>query len=134
MPLTFYCGSGSPYTWRVWLALEHKRIPYELKQMSFSEGDQKKPGYLAINPRGRVPAIVDDGFALYESAAILEYLDEKYPGEPRLFPGDAGQRARGAWCARRINISPRQWKSWSTTSRSPRRRNGRKSRSPKRAQ
>ncbi len=93
MPLTFYYGAGSPYTWRVWLALEHKRIPYELKQLSFSEGDQKKPEYLAINPRGRVPAIFDDGFALYESAAILEYLDEKYSAEPRLFPGDARQRA-----------------------------------------
>ena len=93
MALTFHYGSGSPYNWRVWLALEHKRIPYELKMLSFSEGDTKKPEYLAINPRGRVPAIVDDGFALYESAAIVDYLDEKYSGEPRLFPGDIRQRA-----------------------------------------
>ena len=93
MSLTFYYGSGSPYAWRVWLALEHKRIPYELQVLSFSAGDLKKPEYLAVNPRHRVPAIVDDGFALYESAAILEYLDERHGGEPRLFPGDVRQRA-----------------------------------------
>jgi len=51
MPLTFYYGSGSPYSWRVWFALEHKRIPYELKVLSFSAGDLKKPEYAAINPR-----------------------------------------------------------------------------------
>jgi glutathione S-transferase len=92
MALTFYYGSGSPYAWRVWLALEHKHIAYELKTMSFSEGDLRKPEYLAINPRRKVPAIVDEGFALYESVAIVEYLDERYPG-PKLFPGDLRQRA-----------------------------------------
>jgi glutathione S-transferase len=92
MALAFYYGSGSPYAWRVWLALEHKRIAYEQKVMSFSAGDLRKPEYLAINPRHKVPAIVDDGFSLYESAAILEYLDEKYAG-PKLFPGDLRQRA-----------------------------------------
>jgi glutathione S-transferase len=90
--LIFYYGAGSPYAWRVWLALEHKRAPYELKTMSFSAGDLRKPEYLAVNPRQKVPAIVDDGFALYESVAIVEYLDEKYPG-PKVFPGDVRQRA-----------------------------------------
>ena len=92
MALTFYYGSGSPYAWRVWLALEHKHIAYELKTMSFSAGDLRKPEYLAINPRHKVPAIVDEGFAVYESAAIVEYLDEQYPA-PKLFPGDVRQRA-----------------------------------------
>jgi glutathione S-transferase len=92
MALAFYYGSGSPYAWRVWLALEYKRIPYEQKVMSFSAGDLRKPEYLAINPRHKVPAIVDDGFSMYESTAILEYLDEKYPA-PKLFPGDLRQRA-----------------------------------------
>jgi glutathione S-transferase len=91
--LTFYYGSGSPYAWRVWLALEHKGIPYELKTMSFSAGDLKRPVFLAVNPRGRVPAIVDDGFALYESVAINEYLEEQYQSGPALFPGDVRQRA-----------------------------------------
>jgi glutathione S-transferase len=92
MALTFYYGSGSPYAWRVWLGLERKDIAYELKTMSFSAGDLRKPEYLAINPRGKVPVVVDDGFALYESVAILEYLDEQYP-RAKLFPGDVRQRA-----------------------------------------
>ena len=92
MALVFYYGSGSPFAWRVWLGLEHKRIPYEQKTVSFSGGDLRKPEYAAVNPRQKVPAIVDDAFALYESDAILEYLDEKYPA-PKLFPGDTQQRA-----------------------------------------
>lgn len=92
MALTLYYASGSPYAWRVWLALEYKGIPYTLKTLSFDAGDLKKPEYIALNPRQRVPAIVDDGFALYESAAIVEYLEDKWP-EPRLFAADARQRA-----------------------------------------
>jgi glutathione S-transferase len=94
MPLTFYYGSGSPYAWRVWLALEHKQIAYAQTTLSFSSGDLRKPEYLAINPRHRVPAIIDDEFALYESVAIVEYLDEKYPDGPKLFPGDVFQRGK----------------------------------------
>lgn len=92
--LTFYYASGSPYAWRVWLALERKQIPYEIRTLSFSAGDLKKPEFAALNPRRRVPVIVDDGFTLYESAAIVEYLDERYPrsGQP-LFPADVRERA-----------------------------------------
>jgi len=79
MSIDFYCGSGSPYAWRVWLALEHKALPYELRVMSFDRGDLKTPEFRRINPRGRVPAVVDQGFALYESAAIVEYLEQAYP-------------------------------------------------------
>lgn len=64
MALTFYYGSGSPYAWRVWLALEHKAIAYDLKTISFSAGDLKKPEFLKINPRHKVPAITDDNLAL----------------------------------------------------------------------
>ena len=93
MPI-FYYGAGSPYAWRVWLALEHKAIPYERKVLSFAEGDLKKPEFLAINPRGKVPAIVDGDVRLYESAAIVEYLDDAYPDYgKRLFPGSVRDRA-----------------------------------------
>ena len=98
MALTFYYGSGSPFAWRVWLALEHKKIPYEMKTISFSSGELEKPDFLAINPRHKVPAIVDDGFSLYESNAIVEYLDEKFTAGEKLFPQDIKQRA----LARRI--------------------------------
>lgn len=91
--LRFYYGSGSPYAWRVWLALEHKRIPYELVTLSLANSEQKKPAFLAVNPRGQIPAIDDDGFCLYEASAIVEYLDDRYPDTPRLFPSDAQKRA-----------------------------------------
>jgi glutathione S-transferase len=93
MAITLYYGSGSPYAWRVWLALEHKGIPYELRTLSFDAGDLGKPEFRALNPRGRVPVLVDDGFALAESAAIVEYLEDKRPGEPRLFAAEPRQRA-----------------------------------------
>ena len=97
MALTFYYGSGSPYAWKVWLVLEHKNIPYEFRLLSFDKGDTKAPAFLAVNPRGQVPTIVDDGFALWESAAIAEYLEERHPQKP-LLPSDAKARAT----ARRI--------------------------------
>ncbi len=93
MALTFYYGSGSPYAWRVWLALEHKAITYELKAVSFSAGDLTRPEYLALNPRHKVPTIADGDFSLYESAAILEYLEEQYSTGKALFPGSIRQRA-----------------------------------------
>ena len=92
MALDFYYASGSPYAWRVWLALEHKRLPHNWKLLSFDDGDLETPAFKAINPRQKVPAIVDDGFALHESAAILEYLEDKKP-EPRLFSADLSERA-----------------------------------------
>jgi glutathione S-transferase len=97
MALDFYHGHGSPYSWRVWLALEHKAIAYELKVLSFAAGDTTKPEFVAINPRHQVPTIVDAGFALWESTAILEYLEERFPARDaakNLFAGDAKNRAR----------------------------------------
>jgi glutathione S-transferase len=94
LALTFYYGAGSPYAWRVWLALEHKSIPHERKVLSFSEGDLKRPEFLALNPRGKVPVIVDGKLPLYESAAIVEYLEDAYPDYgKRLFPGSVADRA-----------------------------------------
>jgi len=92
MSLTFYFGSGSPFAWKVWLALEHKGVPFEAKRLSFDNDDTKTPAFLAINPRGRVPAILDDGFPLWESAAIIEYLEERFPERP-LLPKDIHARA-----------------------------------------
>lgn len=94
MSLDFYHGHGSPYSWRVWLALEHLGVPYELRVLSFSEKDTTKPQFLAINPRHRVPTIVDERCVVWESMAILEYLDERYGGKARLYPGSAQDRAR----------------------------------------
>ena len=78
MALKFYHGHGSPYSWRVWLALEAKHVPYELQVLSFQSQDTRKPEFVAINPRHVVPTIVEEGFTLWESIAILEYLDERH--------------------------------------------------------
>src|SRR5512141_342020 len=94
MAVVFYHGHGSPFSWRVWLALEAKSIPYELKILSFQNEDTRKPEFIAINPRHQVPTIVDDGFALWESVPILEYLDERFTSGPKLYPGDVKARAR----------------------------------------
>lgn len=98
MPITFYYGAGSTYAWRVWLALEHKALAYDFRPLSFSAGDLKTPEFVALNPRRKVPVLVDEGpggrFALYESAAILEYLDDAYPDSGgKLFAGTARERA-----------------------------------------
>ena len=94
MSLVLYYGSGSPYAWRAQFALEQKARPYELKILSFAAGDTRKPEFIALNPRHQVPVLVDGDFVLYESNAIVEYLDEAYPatGAP-LFPGDLRTRA-----------------------------------------
>ncbi|MGO9173244.1 MAG: glutathione S-transferase family protein [Rhodomicrobium sp.] len=99
MTITFYYLSGSPFSWKVWLALEHKEIAYDLRLLSADAGDLKKPGFLAINPHGKVPAIADGAFTLYESSAIVEYLEDAYPDRGRpLWPRDVQARA----AARRI--------------------------------
>jgi len=96
MSLEFHYLSGSPFAWKVWLALEHKQIPYNLHLLSIDVGDLRTPAFRAINPHGKVPAIEHDGFVLYESSAIVEYLEEAFPasGMP-LWPADLQLRAIG---------------------------------------
>ena len=82
MAIELYWGSGSPFAWRVMLTLELKRLPYESKLLAFSKEEHKTPAYLQLNPRGKVPTLKDGNFALYESIAIMAYLDRKYPTPP----------------------------------------------------
>jgi glutathione S-transferase len=82
MALEIFWGSGSPYSWRVLLGAEIKRLAYESRQLEFSKGHMKTPEFLEMNPRGRVPVIRDDGFVLFESLPILEYFEHKSPQLP----------------------------------------------------
>ncbi|HEX9813177.1 MAG TPA: glutathione S-transferase family protein [Burkholderiales bacterium] len=92
--IEFYGASGSPYVWRVWFALEHKHAPYDLKMLSFSAGDLKTPAFVALNPRRKVPVVVDGDVVVYESAAIVEYLEDRFPPpSPPLLPAAVGERA-----------------------------------------
>jgi glutathione S-transferase len=75
-----------------WL-LEEVGAPYELVRLSLQAGDNKKPEFLKINPNGAVPALVDGDVKLFESAAICEYLADKFP-EKRFAP-PVGTAARG---------------------------------------
>lgn len=91
--IDFYYLSGSPFTWRVWLALEHKALQYKRIELSLERGDLKSDSYLALNPRGKVPVLVDEDFSIYESGVILEYLEDKYPDVgANLFPQDIQSR------------------------------------------
>ncbi|MGQ0657219.1 MAG: glutathione S-transferase family protein [Chromatiales bacterium] len=82
MTLEVYWGSGSPFAWRALLALEVKRLQYVSHQLQFSRQEHKSPEFLRLNPRGKVPVLKDGDFVVYESLAIMKYLDDKY-AEPR---------------------------------------------------
>jgi glutathione S-transferase len=82
MAIELYWGSGSPYSWRVQLALEYKRLQYVSHLLQFSRQDHKSPQMLALNPRGRVPVLKDGDYVVFESLAVLYYLDLKYPDPP----------------------------------------------------
>ena len=76
---------GSPFVRAVLATLEEKGRPYRFQAMK--PGEHKSAAYLALHPFGRVPAIEHDGFRLYETQAILRYVDAVFP-EPALQPRD----------------------------------------------
>ena len=82
MAITLYWGSGSAFSWRVLLALEHKRLPYESQLLHFDKQEPQSPQMLKMNPRGRVPVLKDNDYVVFESVAVLYYLDQKYPQIP----------------------------------------------------
>ena len=86
--------AATPNGHKVSIALEELGLPYTLKPLNLSEGEQRHPDYLKINPNGRIPAIVDHdagGFAVFESGACLIYLAEK---TGHLMPSDVQGRSR----------------------------------------
>ena len=84
--LTLYHTPISPNSRRVWVTLLEKGLEFELVEVKLS-GEQFKPDFLAINPFHHIPALVDDGFNVVESLAILDYLEAKYP-TPNMLPKD----------------------------------------------
>lgn len=87
MVLTLYHSSISPNSRRVWITLLEKGLEFELVEIKL-DGEQFKPEFLAISPFHHIPALVDDGFKVVESLAILDYLEAKYP-TPAMLPKDA---------------------------------------------
>ena len=92
MAIDLYWGSGSAYCWRVLLALEHKRLAYRSHLLKFDQQEHKAPQMLAMNPRGQLPVLRDGDYVVFESLAVLYYLDRKYP-EPAIFGGSAEEGA-----------------------------------------
>ncbi|WP_426209401.1 maleylacetoacetate isomerase [Pseudomonas sp. TWR2-1-1] len=94
MQLFTYYRSTSSYRVRIALALkglDYQAVPVNL--IAASGGEHKQAGYLAINPQGRVPALrTEEGSVLTQSAAIIEYLEERYP-QVALLSTDLATRA-----------------------------------------
>lgn len=77
---------------RVAWALEEAGADYEYLLVNLRAGEHKKPAFLAINPFGKIPTLVDDGQAISESASICTHIAEKFPAA-KLIPTDAKGRA-----------------------------------------
>lgn len=85
--------AGTPNGYKISIALEEMELPYTVHSLELSAEEQKEPAFLAINPNGRIPAIVDrdaDDFTVFESGAILIYLAEK---TGRFLPVDRKKRS-----------------------------------------
>jgi glutathione S-transferase len=76
----------------IWL-LEEMQLPYERKDVGGKFGGNDTPEYRALNPNGVVPTIVEDGFVLWESNAILRYLAAAHPAGHKFWPQDLRARA-----------------------------------------
>ena len=87
--LALYTAS-TPNGWKVSVTLEELGLDYTVHKIDLAAGEQKSPAFLKICPNGRIPAIVDDGFAVFESGAILIYLAEK---TGQLMPADRRGRS-----------------------------------------
>ena len=87
-----YYRSSAAY--RVRIALNLKGLDYRQQPVNLLKGEQRDPAYLALNPQGLVPALLDGGQLLTQSLAICEYLDEAYPDTPALLPAGLMERAR----------------------------------------
>ena len=95
--MQLYIGNKNYSSWslRAWLLMTHAGIAFEEKllRLDWAEGSPFKTTLLALAPTGRVPLLVDDGFAIWDTLAIAEYLAERFP-EKALWPAAARERAR----------------------------------------
>uniref|UniRef100_UPI0031D74DA0 glutathione transferase n=1 Tax=Klebsiella sp. TaxID=576 RepID=UPI0031D74DA0 len=86
----------SPYVMSVYVALQEKSLPFALKTIDLNSGENQQPGWKGYAVTRRVPLLEVEDFALSESSAISEYLDERFapPEWERLYPHDLQKRAR----------------------------------------
>jgi glutathione S-transferase len=95
--LTLYINAEytSPYAMSVYVSLIEKGIPFELKKVDLTKKENQQEPYLSFSPAGKVPTLVEGEFALFESSAIEEYLEEAFPPphHQALYPRDIQARA-----------------------------------------
>ena len=86
----------SPYVMSVYVALQEKSLPFTLKTVDLNRGEHLQAGWTGYAATRRVPLLEVDDFALSESSAITEYLDERFapPEWERIYPHDLQKRAR----------------------------------------
>lgn len=89
--MKLYGMPSSPNTWKVRAVAAHLGLPLAFELVDLGKGEQRSPAYLALNPTGRTPTLVDGDFALWESTAIMHYLADLKPNA--LWPDDARTRA-----------------------------------------
>jgi glutathione S-transferase len=104
--ITIYGGAGSRAARCLW-ALEELGLPYERKDVDNDDNSGRSAQYLALNPSGKVPLLIDDGLNVTESYAINLYLARRY-GQGRLWPEDRAGQAAGL-----------QWSFWVATETEP---------------
>ncbi len=89
--MKLYGFAASPNTWMVRAVAAHLGIPLDYQHIDLTKGESHTPAYLAINPTGRTPALVDGDFKLWEANAIMQYLASQKPNS--LWPDNARARA-----------------------------------------
>jgi maleylacetoacetate isomerase len=94
MALLLHDYFRSSASYRVRIALNLKGLAYRQQSHHLMKGEQRAPDYLGINPQGFVPALADGDVLITQSVAIIEYLEEAYPGTPRVLPATPVERAR----------------------------------------
>ena len=91
--IKLYTFPPSTNSRKVRIALLEKGLEFQRINVDLSKREQKNPEYLKIHPFGQVPALDDEGFIIYDSTVINEYLEDEYP-YPSLMPKDSEGRAR----------------------------------------
>lgn len=89
--MKLYGFAPSPNTWKVRAVAAHLGLPLEFQALDLTDGRHRTPDYLALNPTGRTPTLVDGDFTVWESTAIMQYLAERKSNT--LWPKDARARA-----------------------------------------
>ena len=84
----------SPYAFSSFVALEEKKLAYEVEEVAMHRTENRAPEYARRSLTARVPMLRHRDFYLSESSAIAEYLEDAFPGTPRILPEDVRQRAR----------------------------------------